>query len=422
MDYFPPQWSSSPLNFYSVQLIEDGVVIFDFSVDLKPFYTIGRDADLKVEHESVQSFHAVLQHSDEGFLFIYPFKDCRVRLNKKTLKFCNYAKVFPNDILEFGDFSGILAVSGPAFIKRTEKFFNAQGKVAKSIRESLQRVSWGFAEDAVNEQLKPDDLLLYEDQLDYHAIMRREDLSEKQMKIIQNQEKLNEKIQGLERIIEKSKKNQENYEKIASLQDKLENFKGEKEIGDDNLRASFFPECQSFKVKQKGLYDYSSSEDEFYNRVSEGNMRKSSENKQGELDKLVTERNELTYQITHLSIKDDSEDDDPLENFMQSNNWALKEQNLINLGERLRKINAEIEKICQENPGVSIYACPPDDSEIRLGMKKRKVKEKSEEFNDREKVDHVTAKVDVIDSQNDWTPPEGQTGDGKTSLNKKYGY
>ena len=414
MNYTPPHWSSIPLNNYSIQVIQDGIILSENSLDQKAFYTIGsQSSDILLSHESISPTHAILQHSDEGYLYIYPSPSSPLSINKHPVAFCTYEKLFPNDILELSTFPGILVISGPSFIKRSEKFFNSEGKITKNIRESLQRVSWGFAEDAINEPIRPDDWLLYEDNLNYQAISRREDLNEKQKKIIQKQEKIEQKVENLTREVQRMEKssNEKYLEKAGKMKDQLEDLIAEKVAGDDELRSSFLPELANVKNKRvKGEYDFSSSEDEFYNRVEKGKYGKVDRNKQEELDRLAAERNELTLQITHFSVEEDLDSEDPLESFMKDNNWALKEQTLIELGNRLKKLNSEIEIFCKENPGLSISAMPIIPGEVRLGVKKRKVKEVP------------NPAKDAIDVQYDWIPPEGQTGDGKTSLNDKYGY
>lgn len=405
MKYQKPIWSSIPLNVFSIQLILDGVIVFEETLDQKEFYTVGKEnTDLIIDHPAIQSFHGVFQHSDEGFLFIYVTNGSKILLNKKLVNPETFEKLFPNDIIEFPNFPGLLVVSGPSFIKRTAKFFTSEGKVAQDIRESLQRVSWGFAEDATNEKVAAEDLVLFEDKLDYTALKSRRNLTEKQKKNIQKLEKLEEKIKHTEKMIETSIKNPE---KLINLQEKLENLIGEKDLADENLRSSFFPEQKKIKKVKKGKYDYSSSEDEFYNRVNSINLVPNEKSKQEELDGLICERNELVSQITKLSVLDDEEDNDPLEKFMQSNNWELKEQSLVALGERLKKVNEEIEKVFQANPGLSVSSFAVKETEVKIGRKKRKIKEKNEE---------------KVDSELEWMPPEGQTGDGRTSLNDKYGY
>ena len=81
-----------------------------------------------------------------------------------------------------------------------------------------------------------------------------------------------------------------------------------------------------------------------------------------------------------------------------------------------------IEIIEKENPNIKgrIQSKKNEIStEIRIGNKKRKIDEEEILITKEVKENKPQRNADFV---YDWTPPPGQTGDGKTELNNKYGY
>jgi hypothetical protein len=429
MEYKEPDWSSIPLNPFSLQVIENGVIITDFSLSPKKFYSVGSDSsDLIISHPSIFSHHAVFQHSEDGLLYLYSFPNCVTHLNKTLLQPKEFTKVYPNDIIEFGTYDGIIVVNGPGFIKRSQKMFSSVGKLNSSIILSLQRVSWGFSEDAVNEKVADEDLMLYEENLNLEMLKTRKNLSEKQRKFIQKLENLGKKIESIRKNIEKVGKLENKEDKIEALNDKLGSLIGEKEIAEESLRSSFFPQSQSYKKQVKGKYDYSSSEDEYYNRAKVIVNVEGIEDKQAEFDTLTVERDEIAAQITNISLNIDEDIDDPLDCYMQGNNATLREENMKNLGKRFQELNNKIQHMQKENPGLQAKIFrKKNTAEVKIGGKKRKIKEEDEnhEWESKEierNIGEYDKSAQKIDRGAEWVPPEGQTGDGRTELNDKYGY
>ena len=251
--------------------------------------------------------------------------------------------------------------------------------------------------------------------LDTNLLKKRKNLSEKQKKNISKLEKYSEKIENLNKKLENAAKNPETKLSTEKITEKLESLIGEKELLEENLRSSFFPGSYLKKPPKKGEYDYSSSEDEYYNRAKVIPIKDYSENIQNELDRLVTEREEIANKITNLSIGIQENTDDPLDAYMLENNSDLREENLEKLGNRLKVVLGLIAEIEKKFPNIKGNVRSFKVTEIKLGIKKRKVNENSEEQTDR------TLKCEKFDRDYEWTPLSGQTGDGRTELNDKYG-
>ncbi|OMJ85313.1 hypothetical protein SteCoe_13409 [Stentor coeruleus] len=165
----------------------------------------------------------------------------------------------------------------------------------------------------------------------------------------------------------------------------------------------------------KGPYDYSSSEDEYYNRTKIS-ICSNTPSDLDSLQQLLHKKEEIIQQITSLSIKSQDDADDPLDSFMNENNEELREENLKSLEEKLKEINKRIDslqKACSISQSLNaVYI--PDPSQIRSGNKKRKIKEPEDDDKNENK--------DEKDLNFDWVPPEDKTGSNCKSLNKNYGY
>jgi DNA repair exonuclease SbcCD ATPase subunit len=291
--------------------------------------------------------------------------------------------------------------------------FTKNGKLKEEIVEQLHRVSWGFGDDAINQIISKEDEILYDEVLDLDSLKKRKNLTEKQKKIISKLENYEEKVLNLQNKLQNLQKDPTLESKIETINEKLENLIGEKELAEENLRSSFFPGMTSTKKTVKGEYDYSSSEDEYYNRAKIVPDKGLSNNAQLEYDKLVLKRQEIASEIAELSVSLEDKDDDPLDAYMIENNSELKEENLKKLGSRLKEVLIKIEAMEKNYPGIkpsfNLFTAPKD---IRIGPKKRKIEENIPN----------SPKPKEFDHNSDWIPPSNQAGDGKTELNSKYNY
>ncbi|CAG9333010.1 unnamed protein product [Blepharisma stoltei] len=328
-------------------------------------------------------------------------------------------------------------------LKKTEHYRTSQGFTPFDpdiVKEQLQQVTWGFGEDAENEVISKEDMIFYEEVLDLNKLKNRKGLTDKQRKTIRQLEAANEKVGNFAKELENlHKKTQEGLtqgqtRRMEQLAERLEEMQGERDMIEEKLRSSFFDSYQPFKKKVKGEYDYSSDEDEFYDRAKNNPkivQESSTEELQEKLGKLLNERLQVRIEIEKSNQEEEFDAEDTLDAYMNENSVVLKRENLDRLAMKLRDLNSKIDEIYAVKPGL----CPKqkeeikiieevskeEDKEIRDGLKKRRVygaEEKPVPRNEEIKANDL----DFYDENESWMPPEGQTGDGRTNLNEKYGY
>jgi hypothetical protein len=89
-NYKPPSWGGKPTIKYELEVLKNGVVIENVSIGDKDHYLFGRqpeNCDIVVGHGSVSRQHTVLQHAQDGALFMY------VADTKWVLKGCPYVLI-----------------------------------------------------------------------------------------------------------------------------------------------------------------------------------------------------------------------------------------------------------------------------------------------------------------------------------------
>mmetsp|Transcript_11305 Transcript_11305/g.11364 ORF Transcript_11305/g.11364 Transcript_11305/m.11364 type:complete len:267 (+) Transcript_11305:263-1063(+) len=239
-------------------------------------------------------------------------------------------------------------------------------------------------------------MIFYEEVLDLNKLKNRKGLTDKQRKTIRQLEAANEKVGNFAKELENlHKKTQDGLtqgqtRRMEQLAERLEEMQGERDMIEEKLRSSFFDSYQPFKQKVKGEYDYSSDEDEFYDRAKNNAkiaQEQSTEELQEKLGQLLHERLQVRIEIEKSNQEEEFDAEDTLDAYMNENSVALKRESLDRLALRLRDLNSKIDEIYAIKPGL----CPKqkeeivfveevnkkkedeEDREIRDGLKKRKV-------------------------------------------------
>lgn len=166
--YEIPAWAATvPPTEYSLEILKEGSIIDKVILNSKCHFVIGRQADIvdiALEHPSISRKHAVLQFRDDDALMILDTGSAHgTYVNKKACVHGVYQRIFVGDIIKFGASSRLYVVCGPQnempeeydsenMQKYREQLSNKSSK-AKEAKERVELVgaSWGFDEDAVNE-------------------------------------------------------------------------------------------------------------------------------------------------------------------------------------------------------------------------------------------------------------------------------
>jgi hypothetical protein len=108
--YEKPEWSSTPKIKYTLEVLKNGIIVgvIDFPVN-EEFVILGRSEELCstnfiFEHSSISRQHAVIQHRNNGRLYIYDLGSTHhTYWNKEEIKPFQYIPLRTGDLLKFGE-------------------------------------------------------------------------------------------------------------------------------------------------------------------------------------------------------------------------------------------------------------------------------------------------------------------------------
>eukprot|EP00761_Pharyngomonas_kirbyi_P010363 gb/GECH01010383.1/.p1 GENE.gb/GECH01010383.1/~~gb/GECH01010383.1/.p1 ORF type:complete len:2328 (+),score=375.31 gb/GECH01010383.1/:1-6984(+) len=114
--YHPPLWSAKPSKPVTLQIIKEGVIVDQIDISDKPFYIVGRlenSVDIPMLHPSVSRAHAVLQHRNNGYLYIYDLNSTHGTFwNRRRIKPHTHVPVRSGDSISFGASSRFITLEG----------------------------------------------------------------------------------------------------------------------------------------------------------------------------------------------------------------------------------------------------------------------------------------------------------------------
>ena len=246
--YMTPFWSSYPHHLYSLDLWREGTIIKSISIAKKEYYIIGRNkeaCDISIHDMTISRFHCVLQHKDDGEVFLYDLDSVYgTFINKKPIPKKTYAKLSIGDTFVLGKSKRMFILNGPDFNKNTEneesestplpKFVDRKVlmekrinqikeqherklEYQKSVLKNTTEFDWGMKdydedihehekqeiEEEKEREKNPDSYL---GKLDLEEIKNRKDLSDKQRNNCDKMEGLLTRIEKLKDEIIKLKK------------------------------------------------------------------------------------------------------------------------------------------------------------------------------------------------------------------------
>eukprot|EP00051_Salpingoeca_urceolata_P007573 m.98748 g.98748 ORF g.98748 m.98748 type:complete len:571 (-) comp15294_c0_seq1:98-1810(-) len=167
--YKPPSWSSLPSCQLFLEVLKGGSIVETIDISKQEQFVAGRlpMCDIPMEHPSISRYHAVLQHGDDGYLYVYDLGSTHgTKVNKARIKPKTFVKFRVGQMLRFGASSRLYVLQGDEEALRQEelrmlddedRFRVAQERQAEKAREQEEReaegVSWGMREDAVDEDV-----------------------------------------------------------------------------------------------------------------------------------------------------------------------------------------------------------------------------------------------------------------------------
>ncbi|CAM9250797.1 unnamed protein product [Scytosiphon promiscuus] len=180
--YKPPSWGlteAPEASGLSLTVLKGGIEVSSISLDNRTHVLLGRQqgvVDVLLEHPSISRKHAILQHGQEGALFLFDngsTHGCTV--NKTKIPPKEFHRLHVGDVIKFGESTRLYALEGPEELRPAEyesdNLRNLRldagrkqlaAKLAKLKAEAAgggpgggdsgeYGISWGFDEDAVAE-------------------------------------------------------------------------------------------------------------------------------------------------------------------------------------------------------------------------------------------------------------------------------
>lgn len=185
-EYIVPNWSAAPSApasspFY-LEVVREGAVVATCPLT-KATHFVGRNADvcdIVAEHPSLSRQHAALQFGQNNALFVMDLGSAQgTKVNKKPIAPHEFVLVHVGDILSFAASTRLYIVNGPedlrpeeydsanvqayraSLVQRSERAASRQAAEAREEEAEASRrnegASWGFGEDAVNDDTEADE-------------------------------------------------------------------------------------------------------------------------------------------------------------------------------------------------------------------------------------------------------------------------
>ncbi|KAK4712334.1 hypothetical protein R3W88_006847 [Solanum pinnatisectum] len=321
--YTIPTWSGRPCHQFYLEVLKDGSIIDKFDVHKKGAYMFGRVdlCDFVLEHPTISRFHAVLQFKGNGDAYVYDLGSTHgTFINKKEVKKRVFVELHVGDVLRFGQSSRLYIFQGPTDLMPPEADLKRvrQAKIreerhdmeASLLRAKLEAsradgISWGMRDDAIEENEDEADEITWQ--------TYKGQLTEKQEKTREKVVKRLEKIAHMKKEIDAIRAKDisqggltqgqqtqiaRNEQRISQIVEELENLE---ETLNESIRESLGARTgrtSHGKKKEPEEEEFSSEEDEFYDRTQKPSKRKTGENQSIETaDSLLDKKDAIVREM-----------------------------------------------------------------------------------------------------------------------------
>ena len=403
--YIVPFWSSKPLHKYTLELWREGTILNTIDISSKEYYLIGRNkllCDIYINNITVSRVHCVIQHKDDGELYIYDMDSVYgTCINKKSITKKVYTKLNVGDTFKLGKSGKMFIVNGPSellpeedmkpinFIDKKELMEKRATQIREQYeqRENYKRsllgvdkeeADWGQKDydEEIRRNQKDEEDSDKEKEYDYYGPLKleelkeRKDLSDKQKTQIEKLESTIKLINKFkEEIIKIQKKEADTGEmtegqkkRIEINEKKILNLYEKYELLEENLRVSLSSKDGVGAIEQKFdkkfAREINSDEDEFFDRAKlNKNINNTKNQKMTITENYETLKSKLEIQMRSRQklldklqkfesekSKDQINDVDTLDDYFNENqNKILNDQKII-LTNQITDLSKEISK------------------------------------------------------------------------------
>lgn len=388
--YIVPFWSSKPNHKYTLDVWREGVIVDNIDISKKEYYLIGRNknlCDMYLNNMTVSRIHCVIQHKDDGGVYIYDLDSVYgTFINKRPIAKKSYVKLNIGDTFKLGQSNRMFILNGPDELQNQEEvhqtthtenienpptsmkyvdrkelmekrvnmireLYNQEQEYKKSLMNNYTDVNWGqrdYDSDILKHQREEDELFNskkdkisqdLEGSLNLSEIKDRKDLSERQRSTLTKLENMMTGIKRLKDEILKLKKKEMDQGELTEGQlkrlqideKKLNELLEKYEQMENNLKISLSSkDVDEAYVEQKfdrRLAKELDSDDEFFDRTNKSpdkiNNMKKIENYSVP---VISENYESLKQKLENSIRNRQKLIDKLQKSDQDKNCSSKEE------------------------------------------------------------------------------------------------
>eukprot|EP00252_Welwitschia_mirabilis_P000617 TRINITY_DN1060_c0_g1_i1.p1 TRINITY_DN1060_c0_g1~~TRINITY_DN1060_c0_g1_i1.p1 ORF type:complete len:751 (+),score=218.77 TRINITY_DN1060_c0_g1_i1:121-2373(+) len=387
--YQIPPWSEPPGQPYFLEVLKEGSIIDNLDVSEKGAYMFGRSdqCDFVLEHPSVSRYHAVLQFKGNGDVFIYDLGSTHGSfVNKTQIKPKVYKQLHVGDILRFGQSTRLYILQGPSELMPPERpirggrqnvnemlYLEEKAAMEASLLRARQDaslaegISWGIAEDAVEEDIKEEEELTWQ--------TYKGQLTEKQQKTRDKVIKRTEKLSNLKKEIDAIRAKEisqggltqgqqtqiaRNEQRIEQIVEELENLE---ETLNQSIQESIGAQSgrlgSSKKKHDPDEDEVESDEDEFYDRTMKGRKGQKNaekvqvvetaesllEKKENLAKDLEDTKAALEAQKSNNGKKTSTQAEDPLDAFMTGVSSQIVKDQELRLQQKLESLQSEMDRV-----------------------------------------------------------------------------
>ena len=403
--YIIPFWSSKPLYKYSLELWCEGTITDKIEITNKEYYLFGRNkdvCDIYIGNITVSRVHCVLQHKDDGDVFIYDLESVYgTFINKRPITKKHYTKLNVGDTFKLGKSGRMFILNGPNELLPSEDNKPIQITDRKTIMEKrvsqiteiynksedykrnllgLNKESADWGQKDYDDEIRKHEKMMNDDEndkegleneylgaLNMEKLKLRKDLSEKQRKTITKMENLMNGINKIKEETVKIKKKEVDRgeltegqtKRLESSDNKLKELYEKFELFEDSLRLSLSSKDglnqAEVRFDKSFAKEIVSDDDEFYDRAKFKENNKESkidntpivgnyETLKKSLEELIRSRQKFVDKLQKVDadvLKENNDGVDSLDLFM--------DENLSNIASKHKeKLTTDISSLSKE--------------------------------------------------------------------------